>query len=146
MNAHLALEIAVCILTLDEQNCGFETCLVAVKKVEHADLEVVLLAPVLIHTDEHLRPVLSLGSARARVESQQCVLRVVFAVQKRAEGLLLELVLKFCNTLAALVEHGEILFLVGELYKGHRVVKSGLERSISRDLIFKLAYSLEHLL
>ncbi len=33
VNAHLApFEIAVCILTLDEQNCGFKTCLVAVKK------------------------------------------------------------------------------------------------------------------
>ncbi len=32
VNAHLALEIAVCILALDEQNCGFETRLVAVRK------------------------------------------------------------------------------------------------------------------
>ena len=60
--------------TRKEDNCGFETRFIAVKEVNHTDLETVLFAPVLIHSDKHLVPVLSLGAACTCVEGENCVL------------------------------------------------------------------------
>ena len=79
------------------------------------------LRPAPVHAQEHLRPVLRLGAARARVEREDGVVRVIFA---REEHLKLECLqslsdeVKLCPDVPL---HGGIVFLNAHLVEGFGV-------------------------
>ena len=59
--------------------------------IEHLSLELVTLAPAQIHTQQHLGPILRVGSAGARVDCDDGVERVVFAAEQHPRLALLDL-------------------------------------------------------
>ena len=70
--------------------------------------------PVGIHAVEHFGPVLRLGTARARMEGDDGVAAVVFSGQQGGETLLVEGGLDTLDAGRALLEQGQIPFLVGQ--------------------------------
>ena len=78
----LALEKAVGVLAaLYLHRDALDACLVALLKVAYRHLVAVSLCPAHVHTHEHLRPVLALGAAGARVYLHHAVHRVFLLAQ-----------------------------------------------------------------
>ena len=73
--------LKVSVVSFDKNRRRFYSRLVAGQQVNRLHLEAVTLRPAHIHSQKHLRPVLRLGAARARVQGQYRVVRVVGLAQ-----------------------------------------------------------------
>ena len=78
MHTVLALEVAIGKIALDADGHALDASLVAVKVVHDLHLVAVAVGPHVVHAVEHRSPVLSLSSACARVDFQDCLHRVFF--------------------------------------------------------------------
>ena len=85
MHAPLGLQIAVSIIALDRERGGFDACLVPRGLRDDLHLEAAPFRPTKVHAQQHLGPILRVGAARARVDREQRVFRVVFAAELGAE-------------------------------------------------------------
>ena len=81
--AALGLEDPVGVLALDREGGALEARLLPRARLEQVDLEAALAAPALVHPQHHLRPVLGVGAAGARLERHDGVAGVVVAVEER---------------------------------------------------------------
>ena len=81
MHALFGFEVAVSIFAFYDESHALDTRLVAVKFVYDVDLVSLTLGVPRIHSKEHARPILRLGSARTRVQSEYCVVGVVLAFE-----------------------------------------------------------------
>ena len=73
MHAILALKIAVCVGSLKLKGNSLYARILGLLKVGNSHLIAVGLGPAHIHTHKHTRPILRLGTARARVNLQHAV-------------------------------------------------------------------------
>src|SRR6266542_1006975 len=87
VDADLALEVAVRVLPGDLDGRGFDARLFARQQVDHLRLEAGPLGPSQVHAQQHLRPVLGLRAARARMDGHDRILPVL---GPRENGLELE--------------------------------------------------------
>ena len=87
MHAALGLEEAVGVLALDRDRGGLEAGFLARARLDELGLEAAVVGPAEVHAQQHLRPVLRVGTARAGVHRHDGVARVVLAVE---EGVLLQ--------------------------------------------------------
>ena len=81
--AALRLQDAVRVLAADAEGGGLEAGLLPRAHFEQLDLEPAVRGPPLVHPEHHLRPVLGVGAARARLERHDRVTGVVLAVEER---------------------------------------------------------------
>ncbi len=72
-------------MPLDEERRALDARLITWQEVGGLDGEAVAFRPAAVHAQEHLRPVLRLRSARARVERENGVVRVVGAGEQHFE-------------------------------------------------------------
>ena len=122
MHAGLALQEAVGVVALDHDVRRLQAGLVAVEIVENFIGKAVCLGPAGIHAVEHGAPILRLRAARARVEGQQRVVRVIFARQQGLQTGLLHVGLELGIARRQLLEHGVVVFLQRHFADGHQVV------------------------
>ncbi len=89
VDAFLRLEESVGVLSADLDLRRFDAGFLSLEQVEHLDLEAVPLRPPGIHPHQHFGPVLGFRAARARVDGEQRIARVVGAAQHvlQLEGL-----------------------------------------------------------
>ena len=86
VHAALGFEIAIGVIARNLERDGLDARLVALQHVQLAHGKPHALAKAGIHAVEHLRPVLGLRAARARVQREHAIERVVFAAQQRGEA------------------------------------------------------------
>ena len=72
-------------MPLDKEGRGLHARLIARLQVSGIDREAVPLRPAAVHPEEHLRPILRLRAARARVERQDGIVRIVLAREQDLE-------------------------------------------------------------
>ncbi len=82
MHADLRLQQAVRVFAVDFERGRFDARALALQPVRHHGLHVVPLRPAQIHAQQHLRPVLAFGSARARMDGHDRALGVVGTVEQ----------------------------------------------------------------
>ena len=82
MNAILALQVAIGKLaTLNLHRHTLDARLITVLQVGNGDLIVVRLRPTLVHTHQHLRPVLRLSTTGSGVNLQHGIHRVLLLAE-----------------------------------------------------------------
>ena len=146
VHAVLALEIAVGVLALNLDGGALDARLLAVLPVEQGVGVAVALRPAGVHAVEHLRPVLRLGAARAGVDGEYGVVRVVLAGEQRGKAHLLQRRLEGGEVALQLVEHAVVVLLYGHLAQHHHVVPLGAQPLIALHLLLELLEALLHLL
>ncbi len=77
VNAHFALQVSIGVVADDVDRRALQSRLVPVLAVDQLRLPAALFRVPQVHPQEHLRPVLRLRSARARVDHHPRVLRVL---------------------------------------------------------------------
>ena len=104
------------------------------------------LGPAGVHAVEHLGPVLGLGAARAGVDGEYGVVRVVLAGEQGGEAHGLQLALELGVVRLQLAEHGVVVLLQRHLADDHEVVPGGAELFVFFALLLELLEALLHLL
>ena len=146
MHAVLALQIAVGVFALDEHFSALDTGIFTIQEVQNLVLEAHVVGPVLVHTDEHLRPVHGLGAAGTGMEAEDGVVAVVLTGQQSAEGLAIQLLFKGGKAFLHLGEEALVLHLLGHLNGGDHVLVHGVQSAVVGDLVLQLLGALQHLL
>jgi hypothetical protein len=85
MHAPFRRQEAVRVGPVDDERCALDPRLLPRQDLVHLDVEAVALGPPQVHPQQHLRPVLRLGAARAGVESGDGVVVVVLAPQEHGQ-------------------------------------------------------------
>jgi hypothetical protein len=83
MLAALGLEDAVRVVALDRESGALQPRLLARARLEQLEREAAVDGPALVHAEHHLRPVLGVGPAGARLERHDRVALVVLALEQR---------------------------------------------------------------
>ena len=135
VHAVLTLEVAVGILTLDGNGGALEAGLVAVQVVQRLAHVAVALRPAGVHAEEHLRPVLGLGAARAGVKGEDGIGAVILAGEQSGQLGLLYLGLQLGEALLHFGNQSLVLGLVAQLAQGHQVVPLGLALLLALNLV-----------
>ena len=104
------------------------------------------LGPHVVHAVEHRGPVLRLGAARAGVEGQDRVVRVVLAREQGRQAHRLGLFGEGGELALQLLEHGRVVLLAGHLAERIHVVPGRAELFIALDLALERLEALLHLL
>ena len=99
-----------------------------------------------VHAVQHLRPVLRLGAAGARVEGQNRVGGIVFAGQQGGEPLARHLLFHVLHALRAFVEEREIARFIGQFDQRQGIVVVFLQFAVGFDLAVDHRRTLGHLL
>src|ERR1044072_3742508 len=79
VNAGFGSQQAVGVFTFDSECNALQSCFLAWLILEHFSFEAALLAPLEIHAQQHLGPVLRLRAARARMNGANSVAPIVVA-------------------------------------------------------------------
>ena len=79
MHADLRLQQPVSVFAVDFERHGFDARALALQPVRHHRLEALALRPAQVHAQQHLGPILAFGAARAGMNGDNGVARVVFA-------------------------------------------------------------------
>ena len=118
---------AVGVLARGAEGRGLDAGLLPRAHLEQLDLEAAPLGPAHLHAQHHLRPVLGVGAAGARVHGHERVARVVAAGE---QALLLELGEALLDGRELLLEAlGQLRVLLGELGEALEVLGVGLQRA-----------------
>ena len=80
--AALGAEDAVGVLAADREGRALQPRLLPRARLEQVDLELAVGSPALVHAEHHLRPVLGVGAAGARLQRDDRVAGVVLAVEE----------------------------------------------------------------
>ena len=83
MDAALGLERPVGVLALHRHRRGLEASLLARARLHEVGGEAAVVGPAQVHAEQHLRPVLRVGAAGARVDGEHRVAAVVLACEER---------------------------------------------------------------
>ena len=137
VHAVLTLEVAVGIVTLDEDGGGLDARLVAGLIVHELIGVAVALGPAGIHAVEHLRPVLRLGAAGAGVEGQNRVVRVVLAGEKRGQTALADLLFELFIALDHVGQLGRVVLLLRHLAERERVLPLRIQAVLLADAVLQ---------
>ena len=142
----LALEQTVGVGTLDHHGSTLQTGFVAVLIIQHLHGHTVCLCPLIIHTIQHLGPVLSLGAAGACVEGKDGVAVVVLAVQHGHQLQFVHSLAHGVDRLLGFGDHGGVVLLVQHFQHGLGVIVQALQLFKAVQLAAQVAHLVEHLL
>ena len=92
------------------------------------------LAPAVVHTKEHFRPVLRLRTAGTGVEGQQGVFAVKLAAEQGGQGHIFHARFNILNRGGAVVQQGQIALLVRQFNHHQRVLIVAFQALIAGDL------------
>ena len=106
MDTDLARQQAIGIRTAEREGRTLDPGLVALLVVQHLGLETLLFGPSEIHSEEHLRPILGLGSPRSGVNRDDGVLRVVLPAEELLDFRRLDLPLQLVQVALQVVGNG----------------------------------------
>ena len=146
MYAGFRLQEAIGVIAGDHDRCTFQTSFVAVQIVQQFCLEVVAFCPAVVHTVEHLCPVLCLSAACSGVECQNGVGTVILAGQQRSQfqGF------QFLDELVRFLVEFRVGFLLallhGEFDQGENVVQRFFHFLILFNAVFQRLDFLQYLL
>ena len=136
MHAHFAAQKAISIEAFYQQHSGFQTRLVAVEKIKCAHLKAMALAPMIIHAEQHLCPILRLRAPCTRMEGKDGVFGIKFAAEKGCQRLGFDLLFHRFYTLLALWQEIQVALFIGQFDHNKRVVKIRFQRFIGRNSVF----------
>ena len=122
VHARLRPQPAVGPLALDADGRALDARLVARLPVQQLDLVALALRPAAVHPQQHLRPVLGVGPARARVDADQRPVAIVGPGQHARELHLADRLLAGGERRGRLDGGGLVLRLVGEIDQDLRVL------------------------
>ena len=142
----LTAQVAVGVLAGNHHGGGLQARLVAVLVVQGLALETVAVAPVLVHAEEHGRPVLGLGAACAGVDGEHTVVGVVLTGEEGGETCLLDVVLQLGEALLQLVHHGVVVALDAHLAQDQEVLHGVQAFLMGGQLVLKVFDALGDLL
>jgi hypothetical protein len=131
----LSREEAVRVLAPGDERGRLDACLLTLTGLDHLDLEAAVLGVPEQHSQQHLRPVLRVGSAGARVDGDDGVAGVIATGE---EALELEVAQPFADArvlVTQLVGHG--LVLGGHLLEGLEIADVRLELAIAVELALR---------
>ena len=146
VHAVLALKQTVGVGTLDHHRGALQTGLVAVLIIQHLHGHAMCLCPLIIHTIQHLGPVLCLGAAGACVEGKDGVAVVVLAVQHGHQLQFLHGLAHGVHGLLGLGDHGGVVLLVQHLQHGLSVIVQTLQLFKAVQLALQVADLVKDLL
>ena len=146
VDAVLALEQAVGVGTLDHHGSTLHAGLVAVLIIQDLDGHAVSLRPLVVHTVEHLGPVLCLGAASACVEGQDGIAVVVLTVQHGHQLQLVHSLAHSVDGLFGLRHHLGVVLLVQHDQHGLCVIVQALQLLEAVQLALQVAHFVEDLL
>ena len=144
--AVLTLEIAVGVLTFDEDGGGLDARLVTGLVVHQLIGIAVPLCPAGVHPVQHLRPVLRLGAAGTGVERQNGVVAVVLAGQQSRQPPLTDLLLQRLVAVGHFLQLAGVVLLLRHFAQGQRVLPLGNQLVVLLDLVFQPLHLPAHLL
>ncbi len=144
VHADFAAEQPEGIFTIDRERrrlqSGFFARLVV---VEHR-LESLPLGPSQVHAQQHVSPVLRLGAARAGMDGDDSVARIVFAGEQR---LSFQLIDQFAERIDFALQVGvNVLAFLGEVEIGGDVVAAARQISVGREHVLQALLLAHHLL
>ena len=145
VHAVLALEQAVGVGALDHHRSALQAGFVAVLIVQHLHGHAVCLCPLIIHTVQHLGPVLCFGAAGACVEGKDGIAVVVLAVQHGHQLQLLHSLAHSIHSLLGFGDHGGVVLLVQHFQHGLGVVVQTLQLFKAVQLALQVADLVKHL-
>ena len=79
MHAYFRLQLAINILAVDFEGDGFNARPFAFEPIGNYRLKIATLSPVQLLSQQHLRPLLAFGAARAWVDGDNGIAPVVFS-------------------------------------------------------------------
>src|SRR5829696_837023 len=83
MDAALGLQDPVRVLAVNREGRRLQSGLLPSAGLEHLRAETAPLGPAQVHPQQHLRPILGIGAARACVDRDERVAGVVLAAEER---------------------------------------------------------------
>ena len=125
VNARFTLQKAISIFALDKDGSALQARFVALKVIERRNLKAVTLTPTVVHTEQHLGPVLCLRAAGTRMERQNRVLTVIFAGEKRCQTHRLNLFADGLHFLLCLRQKRKVFFLIAHFNERQRIFAAG---------------------
>ena len=146
VDAVFALEEAVGVLAFDHDRRALDAGLVAVEIVHELDGVAVALGPHVVHAVEHARPVLRLGAARAGVEGEDGVVRVILAGQQRLEPHGFERLLEAVKFALEVGQHRVVVLFDGHLAHGQHILPRAGELGVAIELVLERLDALLHAL
>ena len=146
VDAALNLQIAVGILAFHQDRRRLDPRLLASMVVDHLDLVSVALAPPGIHAEQHFRPVLALGSARARVHFNVAAVRVRLAGQESRDLVAFRALGKVAETAHGVIRQCRIALQLRQLHQLDRVAELALDRPGRVDGLLEPPTLAHHLL
>jgi len=138
MHARFGLGPAMRVMALDQQRAGFEARLFAGRLLDHLDLELLALRPAGVHAEQHARPVLALGAARARVNLDIGVVAVGLAGEQRLDLTLARLPQQRLHRLDAFLLGRGVVLHLAEFDERHGVVQLAVEHAQRSQPVLQL--------
>ena len=146
VHAVFALQQAVGVGAFHHNAAALHAGLIAVLIVQRGDLEAVGSRPAVVHTEQHIRPVLRLGSAGAGMKGEDGVVLVILTAQQGDHLQLVNGLGHLVHALLGLGDHlGGVLFLAQQQHGVGIVVQAG-QLAVALQLALQVADLRKHLL
>ena len=146
VNAVLTFQVAVGVLTLDEDGGGLDARFFTGFVVHQLIGVAVALGPAGVHAVEHLRPVLGLGAAGAGVEGEDGVVGVILAGEQGGQTALADLLLELFVALHHVGQLRGVVLLLCHLAQGQGILPLADQTVMLLDLVLQTLDLLAHLL
>ena len=130
VDACFCTQIAVGILTGDQDGRAFDTGFFAGQQFNGFGFVVTRFAPAKMHPHQHGCPVLGFGAACAGVNAQDCIVRIVLATEHQLKFDPLNLRRDFFQIRLDLFAYGLVIFLDCESKQQLEVFELGVELSM----------------
>ena len=144
VNARLGQEQAVGIVAFDGDRGALDAGFVTGLAVDHLAGEAAALGPAEVHAQQHLRPVLRLGPAGARMNRDDGVALIVLAAEHLANLGAFDLLAQLGQT--RLHVAGHVLALLGPFEQHGQVVGLAAQRLGEIEVLLQPAAPLQHAL
>ena len=133
-------------MAADHQCHRFHTGLIAGQQICRLDLEAMALCPAAVHAQQHLGPVLSLGSARTGVQRQYGIIAIVRAGEQHLELQGFQTILRLIDSRLDVLLDRLIAFLDSHLIERLRILVLAYECLVLIDADLDIIQLLVYLL
>ncbi len=111
MHTHFGFEIAISVFAAGRKRGALNPGLLSGLQVDQFELVPLALHPARVHAEEHVGPVLGLGAAGARIDGDNRIAIIVFAVQHDVDRKAVHAPAQLLGLAADIGEHGLIVLL-----------------------------------
>ena len=144
VHAVFAAQKTVGVVPLHQNGRGLDARLVALQIVQHLHGPVVACGKARVHAVQHLHPVLSLCAARARMEGQDGIVRVIFSIQQRHKAQLLPLGVQAVHGRVGLLRQGGVVVFRTHFQQRFGILQHGLQSGVLLQPVLQLAHLGKH--